>query len=82
MFLIKIINNDYDGMEAFRIAQARYIAKVENKDEVRIEGGPANGVHFNEDKAYGLIVLSTNIHNFDRIVHSNDEIESILGYKR
>ncbi|TNV87781.1 hypothetical protein FGO68_gene3040 [Halteria grandinella] len=83
MFLIKIINNEYDGVEALRTANIKYVLHSDNKEEGKIDStGEVPKVVFSEGHGFGLVVLSTNAAQFGRIIHANCEIESIFGYQR
>ncbi|TNV74639.1 hypothetical protein FGO68_gene3862 [Halteria grandinella] len=80
MFLIKIINNDFDGTECFKLAQNIYINKVDKRDESRTQ--QRQQARFEDNAASCFALLSTDSQNFCHIVHINDEVETIFGYKR
>jgi PAS domain S-box-containing protein len=37
---------------------------------------------FGENSASAMVILSAQMSNLGRIIHANDEIEALLGYKR
>ncbi|TNV74774.1 hypothetical protein FGO68_gene17455 [Halteria grandinella] len=83
MFLIKIINNEYDGVEALRTVNIKYALRPDHREQGKIDStGEVPKVVFSESQGYGLIVLSTNSTHFGKILHANCEIESIFGFQR
>lgn len=80
MFLIKIINNDFDGAESFKIAQECYVNKVEKRDENRVQAGQQ--ARFDDNSAACFVVISTDPMHFCKVIHVNDEVESLFGFKR
>ncbi|TNV87786.1 hypothetical protein FGO68_gene11593 [Halteria grandinella] len=85
MFMIKVMNNDFDGFESFRLAQLKYVGKIEKKEDKRTSAQDERAKiqqSFCENSSSALIVLSTNPSTFDMIVHANEEVEVVFGYKR
>ncbi|TNV87925.1 hypothetical protein FGO68_gene15701 [Halteria grandinella] len=83
MFLIKIINNEYDGIEALRTANIKYALRSDGREEANLDvNDEVKKVVFSDNQGYAMVVLSTNVAQFGKILHANCEIESIFGFQR
>ncbi|TNV87799.1 hypothetical protein FGO68_gene10995 [Halteria grandinella] len=80
MFLINVINNDQDGMDQFSKIQSVFQIKVDKKDDRQFESN--NQSRFCDNSGAGFVIPSTLHHSFCTIIHVNDEIEGLFGYKR
>lgn len=78
-FLLHIINNEYDAVVLFEKAFNIYQNKLCKKSGAM----PINEqTTFGENSASAIIIISATSTDLGTIVHCNDELEGILGYKR
>jgi len=78
-FLINIINNEYDAMIIFEKAFNVITNKMQKKNTTTV--GNEQTI-FGENSNAAIIIISATSTNVGNIIHANDEIEGILGYKR
>jgi hypothetical protein len=78
-FLIHIIHNEYDASENFRRAVTIFFSRISKKGN----GMTANEqTIFGENSASGIIMISATSSRIGTIIHSNEEVEAVLGFKR
>jgi hypothetical protein len=78
-FLLHIIHNEYDAQENFRRAITIFFSRVTKKGN----GMTANEqTIFGENSASAIIMISATSSRIGTVVHANEEVEVVLGYKR
>lgn len=81
LFLIKVMNNDYDGIELLHKIQHMYQG-MNSKFEKDRRKAWTTEMKYSESSGAVMAVISASTHNFCQIIHINDEIEAQMGYKR
>lgn len=78
-FLLKIIHNEYDALENFRMASNVFAMKMAKKGNTM----PVNEQSlFGENSAAAVIIISATSTKIGTIIHTNEEVEEVLGYNR
>jgi PAS domain-containing protein len=78
-FLLHIVHNEYDALENFRQAQNIYQSKMSKKGNAT----PINEqTIFGENSSSAIVLISATSTRIGTVVHANEEIESVLGFKR
>lgn len=78
-FLINIINNEYDAIINFEKAFNFITNKMQKKNSTSVASEQTT---FGENSNAAVIIISATSTNVGTIIHTNDEIEQILGFKR
>lgn len=78
-FLLNIINNEYDAIATFEKAVNILQNKLSKKVTTAVGTEQST---FGENSAAAIVLISATSVNVGKIIHANDEIESILKYKR
>lgn len=78
-FLLHIIHNEYDAQENFRRAITIFFSRITKKGN----GMTANEqTIFGENSASAIIIISATSSSIGTVIHANEELEVVLGYKR
>ena len=78
-FLLHIVHNEYDALENFRQAQLIYQSKMNKKGNAM----PINEqTIFGENSSSAIVLISATSTRIGTVIHANEEIESVLGFKR
>jgi PAS domain-containing protein len=78
-FLLHIIHNEYDALENFRQAQNIYQSNMSKKGNAM----PINEqTIFGENSSSAIILISATSSRIGTVVHANEDVESVLGFKR
>ncbi|TNV87849.1 hypothetical protein FGO68_gene3282 [Halteria grandinella] len=82
MFLVHVINNEYEGIDCLRKATGIHStimsAKAGGKNQKQIRGIGSNI----ENSGACIIVISALVGDEGKILHANDETELLFGHKR
>ena len=78
-FLLHIIHNEYDATENFRRAVTIFFSRITKKGN----GMTANEqTIFGENSASAIIMISATSSRIGIVIHANEELEAVMGFKR
>lgn len=77
---MRVMNNAADAIEMFRKAEQIYYIKV--KKHIDKLNRSRETWMFGENSGASMIVISATLLNMGKILHANDEVETLLGYRR
>jgi PAS domain S-box-containing protein len=79
IFLIKVINNEYEGVMMFEKAQQIYHNKISKQYS---SAAKTEQTTFGENSGAGVVIVEATASSFGTIIHTNEELEHVLGYSR
>lgn len=77
--MLQIIHSEYDALENFMKAQLIFASKLSKKGNQNQDSQQTN---FGENSASAIVIISASSSQIGTIIHTNQEIEQVLGYKR
>ena len=82
MFLLKIINSDFDATEILKRIQLIYELKTAKKSATNGTQTYTEHQIYGENTAAGIVLIQANDRQIGKIIHINDEVEYLLGYNK
>jgi len=77
--LIKIIHNEYDAVECYDKIKMIFLSRINKRGNAM----PVNEqTIFGENSASGIVMISASSTKIGTIIHTNEEIEHVLGFNR
>ena len=82
LFLLKIINSEFEAFEILRRIQLIYELKTVKKTSTNNSQTFSEQQIYGENSASGLVLITANSRHIGKILHVNEELEYLLGYKK
>lgn len=79
MFLMNIINNEFDALNLFIRAKMIFLSKIGSRANFNMTNEITT---FGENTASAIVILSANVKKVGTVMHCNEEVENLLGYTR